>query len=130
MKNKIESLEDRVLRLSVCKVSNGEFPYYDLILSYNITPNQQTQINRLFMALSEKLVGNTLPSRLKETESYSTLFLFSDNPIQYDDVKKSIMTIWPTTDGELPLSIIKAMKDQGIQVQLCEYLLSQATPHS
>ncbi|AIQ10889.1 hypothetical protein PDUR_01790 [Paenibacillus durus] len=125
MQQKIISLEDRVLRLSICKSSNGNYPYYDFILSYGITPDQQTRINRLFMALSERLAGNTLPFGLKE-ESYSTDFLFSDKPIQLDDVKNAITNIWPVTDDDLPLSLVKAMKEQGIQIQICDYLLSQA----
>ncbi|MCY9657615.1 hypothetical protein P5G65_26195 [Paenibacillus chondroitinus] len=127
IQSKLELLTDRVLRLSVCKASNGDFPFYDLILSYGITPDQQAQITRLFMALSEKLACNALPTRLKETESYSTDYLFSDQPIQYDDVINSIIKIWPTTDDSLPLSLIKAMKDQGMQVHVCDYLLSKVT---
>ncbi|MBW7475380.1 hypothetical protein K0T92_11525 [Paenibacillus oenotherae] len=125
MQQKINILEDKILRLSICKVSNGNYPYYDFILSYGITPDQQSRINRLFMALSNKLAGNTLPTGLRE-ESYSTDFLFSDKPINWDDVKCSITRIWPVTDADLPLSLIKAMKDQGLQIQVCDYLLSQA----
>lgn len=124
MQEKIDVLEDKVLRLSICKISNGNYPYYDFILSYGITPDQQTRINRLFMALSEKLVGNKLPSGLKK-EGYSTAFLFSDKSIQLDNVKNAITNIWPVTDDDLLLSLIKAMKDQGMQIQVCEYLLSQ-----
>lgn len=67
MKRKIDILEDIVLRLSICKASNGNFPYYDFILSYGITPDQQTRINRLFMLLSEKLAGRKFPLHLRET---------------------------------------------------------------
>lgn len=40
MQEKINVLENRVLRLSICKISNGDYPYYDFMLSYGITPDQ------------------------------------------------------------------------------------------
>jgi hypothetical protein len=126
LKDKIELLEDKILRLSICKLSNENYPYYDFILSYNITPDQQTQIARLFTALSQKLSGNLLPPSLKKSESYSTEFLFNNSPIRYDDVRDSILKIWPIMDDSLPLALIIAMHEQGLQIEVCEYLISQS----
>lgn len=127
MQSKMEILEDRILRVNICKVSNGKFPYYEFVLSYGITPNQQSQLGRLFVALSEKIAGNSLPTNFKKNAGFCTDFLFDDNPIHFDNVKYSIKSIWPITDDELPLLLIKSMKHQGLQVDVCEYLLSQIT---
>ncbi|MCG7406087.1 hypothetical protein MH117_01560 [Paenibacillus sp. ACRRX] len=126
LQNKIELLEDKVVRLAICKISNGNYPYYDFLLSYHITPEQQFQIKRLFMVLSEKRSGNTLPVSFKSSESYSTDFLYEDSTITYNDVKNSILTILLNTDDDLPLSLITAMRDQGMQTELCDYLISLA----
>ncbi|MGM0890096.1 MAG: hypothetical protein ACQEW5_24870 [Bacillota bacterium] len=125
MKSKIEQLEDLIIRLSVCKLSDPSYPYYNFIVLYGITPDQQTSINRLFMALSEKLAGNQIPEGLKSKAEYSTDFLFSDKPIQYENVKCSIMKILNVSDGEIPLSLINSMKSQEMNVTVCDYLLSQ-----
>lgn len=128
LQNKIEILEDRVTHLSICKLSNGKFPYYDFILEYSINPSQQCKINDLFLLMSIKMKGNTLPDRYKETAGIPIDFLFCEEPIKYSDVKKSILEIWPgddDNDNDLILMLIRAMKDQGIDVKLCEYLISQ-----
>ncbi|WP_051287337.1 hypothetical protein [Paenibacillus taiwanensis] len=126
LQNKIELLEDKAVRLAICKISNGNYPYYDFILSYHITPEQQFQIKRLFMVLSEKLAGNALPVSFKTSERYSTDFIYETSTFTFSDVKKSILTILLNTDEDLPLTLIKAMRDQGMQVELCNYLISLA----
>ncbi|AET59785.1 hypothetical protein HPL003_15170 [Paenibacillus terrae HPL-003] len=57
-----------------------------------------------------------MPPSLKKSESYSTEFLFENSLIRYDDVRDSILKIWPTMDDNLPLALIIAMQEQGLQV--------------
>ncbi|PDO09563.1 MAG: hypothetical protein BLM47_12075 [Candidatus Reconcilbacillus cellulovorans] len=125
LKKKIETLESMIQYLSICKVSNEKYPFYDFVLSYGITTEQQFQLRRLFLVLSEKLSGKSIPEKFREKESYSTDFLFRDLPIEFDDVKKAILKIWPVEDEQLPVLLIKAMKGQGMLIDVCDYLLSQ-----
>ena len=131
LQSKIEILQDEVSRLVICKLSNEKYPYYDLILNYSINPEKQAKIFDLLSLVSERFEGKRLPVRFKETAGIPIDFLFSDKPIKYNDVKKSIMEILLINDedSELPFLVIKSLKDQGIQVKLCEYLLSQTNEH-
>lgn len=124
LRKKIETLEDKANRLSVSKASNGKYPYYEFILSYGLTPDHIEQVNRLFMAISEKLEGNNIPVGLKNSK-FPTDFLFTSEPIEYNDVKNAIQGIWPISDKEICAELIQAMKNQGIQINACKYLLSQ-----
>ncbi|MCW2279478.1 hypothetical protein [Heliophilum fasciatum] len=52
LQSKVEMLQDEVARLVVCKLSNGKYPYYDLILDYGINPEKQIKIFYLLGLIS------------------------------------------------------------------------------
>ncbi|WP_202079230.1 hypothetical protein [Caldalkalibacillus salinus] len=125
-KHNIEILTDYVLRLSVCKQVNPKYPYYDFIVSYGIDPYKQSKIDLLFSLMSEKLESNKIPERFGNIEDFPTDFLFRHSPLKYEDVEEAIMNILNAKSSDVPITLIQSMKDQGLQVKLCEHLLSIA----
>jgi hypothetical protein len=127
MQNKINELSDYILRLSVCKVTNPKYPYYDFIVSYQISPEKQDKIDLLFILLSDKFNGKKIQERFRKIKDYPTDFLFSNEPLKYKDVKEALAKILGAISDEVPLMLIKNLRDQGFHVALCDYLLSQCT---
>lgn len=125
IKMSLGKFEDFILRLAICKQTDPKYPYYDYIVTYRISPETQFKIDLLFGLISEKVESKKIPARFKKIKDFSTDFLYDDNPLQYKDVEKEIMHILGAKDAGVPVMFIKAMRDQGIQVKLCDYLLSQ-----
>ena len=128
MQNKIIELSDYILRLSICKFTNPKYPYYDFIVSAQISPEKQVEIGLFFLLLSDKFEGKTMQEPFRKIKDYPTEdFLFSNKPLKYKDVNEELSKILGATSDELSLELIKDLKNQGFHVELCEYLLSQAT---
>ena len=125
MQSKIIELSDYILRLSVCKLTNPKYPYYDFIVSTRMSPEKQSKIDVLFLLLSEMFDGKKMRESARRIEDYPTDFLFSNEPPKYKDVSLAITNILGATSGELSLEVIKKLKEQGFYVEVCDYLLNQ-----
>ncbi|CAJ1002247.1 hypothetical protein [Brevibacillus aydinogluensis] len=129
LREKVEELHDFILTLAICKQADPKFPYYNFIVEYQISPDKKTAIELLFMALSQKLEGKNLDHIRGKDVGISSEILFSDTPLQYKDVEGAITKILEVESNLVAYRLIQAMKDQGMQTSLCEYLLSQVNPH-
>lgn len=127
MQNKITALSDYIIRLSVCKLNDPKYPYYNFIVSYGISPEKQAKIGLLFLLLSDKFEGKTIQERFRKIEDYPTDFLFSNETLKYKDVNEALTKILDAISDEVPLLVIQNLKNQGFHVALCDYLLSQCT---
>lgn len=138
LNQQISYLKTTVDYLSICKISNEKYPFYEFLMSYGITPETHFELRRLLRLIDEKLAGKELPIHLKENLNFSADFLFSRAPIRYSDVKKAILDIrsgkqdgYMEEDNEVQENnefiseLLHAMKHQGMLTKVCDYMLEQ-----
>ncbi|QIB69241.1 hypothetical protein Ami103574_07840 [Aminipila butyrica] len=138
LNQQINHLKTTVDYLSICKLSNEKYPFYEFLMSYGIAPATHFELRRLLGLIDAKLSGKELPFRLTENMDFSADFLFLNEPIKYMDVKKAILEIRSgEKDGQIEAAdevqendefiseLLHAMKNQGMVVKVCDYILEQ-----
>jgi hypothetical protein len=127
LQQKITELGNYIIQLSISKQSNPKFPYYEFIVENQIPTNKKVKIEVMFSLLSHRVFEGGLPNHFnrKEIEDIPSSLLYSDSLPTYQQVEEVIMNILDTESNEIPYRLIRSMKNQGIQPEFCDFLLSQ-----
>lgn len=121
----IATLKEHIIRLSVCKVTNDQFPYYNLIVSAQLTATQIDEVNLLLLVLSDHLnncVGDRHSYLVKKLGIEN---VFGKENINKAELKNYIKSILQVDDWELPSEMLTKMKEQGVGGQAVDYLLEE-----
>jgi len=121
----ITTLKEHIVRLSVCKVTNDHFPYYNFIVSAQLTATQIDEMNLLFLILSDYLenrVGDRHGYLIKKLGIEN---IFDKDNINKAELKKYIKSILHVDSWELPSEMLTKMKEQGVGGQAVDYLLEE-----
>lgn len=125
LEEKVADLTDYILRLSVSKESNNMYPYYDFIVSNQLSYSKRTQIESLFGLLTHVTESNTIPEYLLKSElSKGIRTLLNEKPLNYNNVKLVMMEILDTDSKVLVYNLVKNMNAQGLFKQVTSYLLA------
>ncbi|MEK5037470.1 hypothetical protein [Sporosarcina sp. FSL K6-3457] len=124
--NNITTLKEHIIRLSICKVTNDEFPYYNFIVTTQLTADQISKIDLLFLITSEYL------KNVKITQHHNDLIrrlgiesIFLNNDVEKNELKRYIQSILNVDTWDLPFEMLTKMKEQGVGGQVVDYLLCQ-----
>jgi hypothetical protein len=121
----IATLKEHIVRLSICKVTNDHFPYYNFIVSAQLTAIQIDEMNLLLLVLSDYL-NNCVGDR----HSYLVKKLGIENIFDKDNINKAelknyIKSILQVDSWELPSEMLTKMKEQGVGGQAVDFLLEE-----
>ena len=125
LEEKIDELSDKIIRLSVSKLSDPRYPYFNWLLNSNISNDESSLLEGIMAALSYRLEGREVPDQFKkEVPGVSMQILYADARPDYKEAKE-IITAAIDIDAEIIPNMLKVMYGQGKFKELCEHLLAE-----
>lgn len=128
LKQQVEELTWFFRRLTVSKLSDPKYPYWNWLLERNVSEEKMTLSEIIMLIFKTRYEQREIPARFRKEryEVYSDR-LFSDQVPSLQEVQETIASVLDI-NNDLVNELLASMKDQGIMVDLCSQLLSQAPP--
>ncbi len=122
---KVEHLQSIVQRLSICKLEDPRYPYYNWTVSMNISEEKKCLAETVLAILATRLSGQKVSDFKKEIEGIPSEMLYKDDMPNYKDAEIMLMTVLKLNHkGHIPL-LLKKIYAEGRFEKICEYLLDE-----
>lgn len=92
MCDKIEHLQNMVLRLSICKLEDPRRPYYNWLVTMNVSEEKKFLAEHVLAILAMRLDGQKVSDFKKDVEGIPSEILYKDDVPHYKDAEEMLMT--------------------------------------
>lgn len=128
LSERVETLHDKVLTLTIIKVGHPEFPYWEWKLTHNLSEDQQVRLDLLLMIYTTRLEGDVVPDYLERKAKQ--LFprdqldrLLTDGAPTLAEVKPALLDVLGVGANEEAVSVLlEALRGQGQYEHLIDHL--------
>ncbi|MCF6095360.1 hypothetical protein L1765_15495 [Microaerobacter geothermalis] len=124
LEKKIEHLETQVSRLTISKLPNPQYPYYEWLVSMDIPDGKREMMEHALVILSRRLekqpIYNSYKSKLP---GISSELLYTSTIPNFEDVQIILSSILGLNNRKHVIDLLQAMYNQDKFSKLCRYLL-------
>ncbi|MCM3362545.1 hypothetical protein ACTNDN_20690 [Niallia sp. HCP3S3_B10] len=125
LEEQLKTLTEQVRLLSICKVTNNEFPYYNFLVTSGITASQRSSIDLFFLVLSELLNGKKEERHIKVLKELDADSILDENQeIIFPEVMNTLKKILDVDTSGLIEEMLDSMLDQGVKTNIVTQLKS------
>jgi len=132
LERKIESLQAEVLdlksvirRLVISKVTNPKYAYWNWLIEREATEEQRVMIETVIRIYGMRYRDEPIPDFFKRDKLASMIDqLYTPSKPNYLEVAEGMRSIIGTRTTDFVPELLEALRDQGIERELCEHLLA------
>lgn len=123
LEEQLNTLKEQVRLLSICKVTNDEFPYYNFLVTSGITSTQRSSINLFLIVLSEVLKGKTTDRHIRVIKELEAESILDENgELNYIEVMNTFKKILDVETSGLIEEMFDSMLKQGVKSNISKHL--------
>lgn len=126
LEEKIENLQAKIFWLTISKLPNPRYPYYELLLQSNISDSEKQIMEHALVILSWRLEGEEIPEEFKKPfPGIPYELLYSENVPTFEEAKTILSNILGINNTERIILLLKALYREGRFQDICRHLLEQ-----
>ncbi len=125
MCDKIEHLQNMVLRLSICKLEDPRRPYYNWLVTMNVSEEKKFLAEHVLAILAMRLDGQKVSDFKKDVEGIPSEILYKDDVPHYKDAEEMLMTALELKHKGHIRRLLKKIYAEGRFEKICEHLLNE-----
>lgn len=123
LEEQLNTLKEQVRLLSICKVTNDEFPYYNFLVTSGITSTQRSSINLFLIVLSEVTKGKTTDRHIRVIKELEAESILDENgELNYIEVMNTFKKILDVETSGLIEEMFDSMLKQGVKSNISKHL--------
>ncbi|MGX8238782.1 hypothetical protein [Exiguobacterium sp. S22-S28] len=123
LEEQLNTLKEQVRLLSICKVTNDEFPYYNFLVTSGITSTQRSSINLFLIVLSEVIKGKTTDRHIRVIKELEAESILDENgELNYIEVMNTFKKILDVETSGLIEEMFDSMLKQGVKSNISKHL--------
>lgn len=127
LEQRIAELEEKVLRLAVCKIGDKNYSYYNWLLEGNIDEDQRFKIETILAYFNFRLEGkmsSTYEMKFKRFFGEEFIERQKSKVPRYNEFVEAIFNKTDIQNEDLVKKMLKSLESQGMYQELTTYLIN------